>query len=248
LLVLTRQLRHSIDFEQITITVMALNINTCYMCDSLATSREHAPPKGFFPSTRRQNLITVTSCDIHNSKKSKDDEYLRLIISSSYDVNELGRMNIFEKAIRAFIYNPHLVKEFFFRGQIYAAFVNGERSMAFTYDHPRFVNAMQHMAKAIFFNHFGTKWDEQLFVVVASGRYSPNQPNYEKQNVRVSVLKSAEFGTPRYGENPDIFFYQFLIDGNPQLGNLKMVFYEGFVVIATPLTAVRSSRNTSGTQ
>jgi hypothetical protein len=53
------------------------------MCDSLATSSEHVPPKCFFPEKKdlprevdlRKNLFKVPSCDAHNSQKSHDDEY-----------------------------------------------------------------------------------------------------------------------------------------------------------------------------
>lgn len=62
------------------------NIATCYMCAATATSREHAPPRCLFPEFKevavdlRKNLITVPSCDRHNSEKSKDDEFLRSVI------------------------------------------------------------------------------------------------------------------------------------------------------------------------
>jgi hypothetical protein len=69
-------------------------VSTCYMCDSLETSREHAPPRCFFPESKaigrnlRVNLITVPSCDIHNSEKSKDDEFLRSVILMSGTGND----------------------------------------------------------------------------------------------------------------------------------------------------------------
>jgi hypothetical protein len=56
---------------------------TCYMCELPEMSREHARPLCFFPEAQefgrdvRNNLITVPSCDAHNSAKSKDDEFLR---------------------------------------------------------------------------------------------------------------------------------------------------------------------------
>jgi len=55
---------------------------TCYMCDQSSTSREHVPPRCLFPESKdvrgdfRQNLLTVPSCDEHNSGKSADDEFL----------------------------------------------------------------------------------------------------------------------------------------------------------------------------
>ena len=56
------------------------------MCDAPSTSREHAPPISLFPEADvfgrdvRRNLITVPSCDAHNSMKSKDDEVFRAVI------------------------------------------------------------------------------------------------------------------------------------------------------------------------
>ena len=53
------------------------------MCSQIATSKEHVPPVCLFPEEKdiktsifRNNLITVPSCELHNSKKSKDDEFL----------------------------------------------------------------------------------------------------------------------------------------------------------------------------
>jgi hypothetical protein len=61
---------------------MTKETNICYFCDCPASSREHAPPKCFFPKGNRENLVTVPSCDKHNSEKSHNDEYMRLIILS----------------------------------------------------------------------------------------------------------------------------------------------------------------------
>ncbi|MDC5072991.1 hypothetical protein NRA08_18095, partial [Acinetobacter baumannii] len=68
--------------------------NTCYMCDAEATTVEHVPPKCIFPESKdlssadklldfRKQLITVPSCDDHNGKKSKDDEYLFCMLAIS---------------------------------------------------------------------------------------------------------------------------------------------------------------------
>src|SRR5262249_38328640 len=59
-------------------------MNTCFMCDKPATTKDHIPPLCFFPEQKdipkganyRKNLITVPACDEHNSKTSMDDEYL----------------------------------------------------------------------------------------------------------------------------------------------------------------------------
>src|SRR6185369_1818743 len=66
-----------------------VSLETCYMCDKATVSREHAPPLGFFPEDRRVNLITVPSCKTHNNDNSDDVRYVRDIITSSIDVNEV---------------------------------------------------------------------------------------------------------------------------------------------------------------
>ena len=49
---------------------------TCYRCGAPGTSREHFPPKAFFPRAAGLQLRTVRSCETHNTAKSGDDQYL----------------------------------------------------------------------------------------------------------------------------------------------------------------------------
>jgi len=50
----------------------------CYYCGAPATSKEHVPPRGFFP--KGSDLITVPSCEIHNNDKSHIDETMRVFL------------------------------------------------------------------------------------------------------------------------------------------------------------------------
>jgi hypothetical protein len=52
--------------------------NPCYFQDCLAngTTKEHIPPRSFFPTDQRHQLMTVKSCERHNNKKSSDDIYV----------------------------------------------------------------------------------------------------------------------------------------------------------------------------
>src|SRR5690348_12624374 len=49
----------------------------CYFqgCTPDTTTREHVPLKSFFPKDQRTKLITVPSCEAHNTSKSADDHY-----------------------------------------------------------------------------------------------------------------------------------------------------------------------------
>lgn len=78
------------------------------MCQDLATSREHVPPRCLFPESKdvatgkdyRQKLLTVPSCDQHNSHKSNDDQFLLLILLLHFKNNEVGRNHFAGKLIR----------------------------------------------------------------------------------------------------------------------------------------------------
>lgn len=60
----------------------------CYFCGGEVTGVEHIPPRSFFPKGKRNELITVGSCDIHNQEKSKEDEYVRAILLGSIKLDE----------------------------------------------------------------------------------------------------------------------------------------------------------------
>ena len=68
---------------------------SCYMCDQPSTSAEHVPPKCLFPEKKdlpegvdlRKQLITVPACYVHNTRKSKNDEYLLFCLVMSVDLH-----------------------------------------------------------------------------------------------------------------------------------------------------------------
>src|SRR5713101_10021908 len=51
---------------------------SCYYqgCAQGGTTKEHIPPKSFFPRDQRNQLLTVPSCGLHNNAKSSDDTYV----------------------------------------------------------------------------------------------------------------------------------------------------------------------------
>lgn len=77
------------------------------MCDNIATSSEHVPPKCLFPEQKdlsvdidlRKNLLKVPSCDAHNSQKSNDDEFFLYVLCTSFQINEIG-LNQYQTKIR----------------------------------------------------------------------------------------------------------------------------------------------------
>jgi hypothetical protein len=85
-----------------------MELPTCYMCSSLAISKEHVPPKTIFPEIKdsgdvnyRDKLITVPSCDVHNNAKSSDDEFLLVSLAGIIGNNSVGYRHKFTKVDRA---------------------------------------------------------------------------------------------------------------------------------------------------
>lgn len=76
------------------------NTRKCYYqgCKEAPTTREHLPPKAFFPAQQREQLITVPSCKAHNNDKSGDDIYAlaQICVSAS---PHLGANEVFKKSV-----------------------------------------------------------------------------------------------------------------------------------------------------
>ena len=224
---------------------------TCYMCERKSTSREHVPPQCFFLGSKdslsgkdfRINLITVPSCDVHNNKKSGDDLYLLHIIAMSYQNNPEG-LHLSKKRIRkAAQSRPHLLKPFFVAFE--KAFAKNHVPLVFEIEMKRFEAGMTCMANAIYFHHFKTKWQESIEIKSPSLRYLSETPNYVDRNTALADAEKYDAGAQKYGKNQDIFFYQFIDGSHPNHKLVRMVFYQGFVVLAIPLTRIAFIRQNS---
>ena len=112
--------------------------DSCYICSAEATSREHVPPKCLFPEYKdvpdrdfRRNLISVPSCDTHNSSKSQDDEYLLFILISHYENNAVAKEQFSTKIVRALKERPS--RRQFYQTKQLKVLLNGERTLAFQF-------------------------------------------------------------------------------------------------------------------
>lgn len=152
---------------------------TCYMCDSVETSREHVPPVCFFPTAKeigrdlRRNLITVPSCDRHNSLKSKDDEYLRAVIVITAENNKVGQHQFFGKLLPAVARRPHAYKSFFAdKGTVAKG-----KGRALQIDRKRFISCIDHLARAIFSapSSVNGSYLYQSFLPTSSAEFTPTR-------------------------------------------------------------------------
>ena len=185
------------------------------MCDRPATSKQHVPPRCFFPDQKdfpgvdyRKNLITVPSCNLHNLSISDDDFYILFIISSHIKNTDIAKRHFSTKIIRALGYRPEMKS---FISKYLPVTVKGEDTIAYTINRKRFDNSFCLMARALYFHHFNEKWHQDIIVHTASlvNIGAPNLMEFHDQMIEMEDLAAqALHDCELLGENSDIFTYK----------------------------------------
>jgi len=192
---------------------------TCYMCSKKATSREHAPPRCIFPARKdtpdgadyRKNLITVPSCDEHNSEKSHDDEYLLFALAGSYTSSDIGLTQFTTKVKRAFENQPSKAGNFIRRSAPVrlrkveqAEWEDGLQVVA---EGDRIDSVLSNCARALYYHETRRKFLGPAHVLTHFTLYHDEtlQANITK-GFEVTELHFAS-EAPR-GDNPKVFWYK----------------------------------------
>lgn len=213
---------------------------TCYMCSAEAISKEHVPPRCLFPKdselakgmTMRRNLIKVPSCHIHNSSKSKDDEYLMFVMSCAFQGNEFKSRLFKNRVLRAFQKKPH-VMETVFKNPRKILFREGgegepEESISFEADLDRVDSIFHHMACGIYYHHFREKWLGEAKNIINFLSYL-DTPKVNELNHKHSELNrfSREIfhKLESYGDNREVFSYR-IVRGDSGDAVVFLEFYE----------------------
>lgn len=211
------------------------NLLTCYMCDQPATSDEHAPPKCLFPEQKdlpqgtdyRKNLIKVPSCDVHNTAKSKDDEYLLYILPASVGSNNVGLNQFLSKVQRAITRNSNLAKkltEIHVPVSIQNTTTNNwSNSVALKIDISRIQDSLEKTARAIYFYHTNKKHFGKVSVV---GNFTLDLDDISLNTQAQELLAMAEpilCNQTIHGENPEVFTFKIVSIENVTL--IELTFY-----------------------
>lgn len=229
-------------------------IAKCYMCDAEATSMEHVPPRAFFPEAKdlppgvdlRKDLISVPSCDAHNTKKSKDDEYLAYIIVMHYGNNLVAARQMLTKVLRALEKRPSL--RGFFETQR-NVILNGAPTIAFKIDNLRYDRELEQIARALYFKTYDEQWLTPMGIYTSSLFELDNSKGVErnKQHQFMHSLAATHLSDrPRLGKNQDVFWYQPWRDLGKGITLLNMCFYGGVSVIAMSSPMVKLSSRKGG--
>jgi hypothetical protein len=201
---------------------------TCYACELLATTKEHAPPRSFFPAGHRHNLITVPSCALHNNDNSMDVEYARGVVTSMFGTNLIAEQHFNDKVLRSFDRSPGLLSTTFadFRGMK----LQGKTTGVFEVNIKRMERVMSACVSALHFNDTGQKqtaWEIFFANLAFSERASPEEQSAWSEFL--SMIGKMSF-SKQPTNSPDVFQYAI----GDFLGSriYQMRFYKAFVVIA----------------
>lgn len=213
----------------------------CYMCEREGTTTEHVPPKCIFPEQKdlpegmdlRKQLITVPACDLHNTKKSKDDEYILYALVMNLPANEFGKNQFLKKLMRAIERNPKLINQFLKNHKRVTTHDTKkdkwQKTIAVEMDIQRFKSAISMISRALYFHHYGEKWLGKVSVyaefLISLDPYSAIGTNATIENMAKAV--DIFFKDESYlGENPDIFKYQ-IVDGNDRCEKIFRLYFYG---------------------
>lgn len=195
--------------------------NICYFCgiplDKTTITREHVPPKCFFPKGQKVDLITVPSCKEHNGGKSGDDEYLWQMISINILANEEGQTIATDKGLRSIFRNNQLTTKLADNARIiYIKEPNKEHlepAFAFKIDFDRINKNIIGIFKAIYFYEFNKVFFGHISMIDSISVYIDGDDCIQKNEIlekNRANLKEIFFDVSKFGKNQNIFYYQIL--------------------------------------
>ncbi|MGK7392604.1 MAG: hypothetical protein ACNS60_19780 [Candidatus Cyclobacteriaceae bacterium M2_1C_046] len=210
--------------------------NSCYMCSKPATSREHVPPQCLFPENKdlpkynfRKNLITVPSCDEHNLKKSRDDEFLMVSLASIVGNNILGYFHTKTKIDRALKRKSRefLGKVILRKSKEKLIQLKSGKKIPVLYGEPdvsRLLKCFQHISYGLYYHQYQIPFKGEIRQLLGFIIYKEEDSNtfikFLKRRFELEDLKLE----PK-GDNPEVFLYQFCKPDKDGLVSLKLTFY-----------------------
>ena len=188
------------------------------MCNKEKVSVEHAPPRSFFPSGMRNNLITVDSCQEHNEDTSLDDEYIKNLITMLIGGNPTAYKQFSEKTLKSFKRSPALLQS------------TTEKQYPVNFNRVDLV--MRKIAYALFYHKYNQRWLRKLITATTHLKTS----DFENDDFGQLIEGVQQQHTPTYeGDHPDVFQFAFIqIDDDINNQFLRMKFYDGFEIWMIP--------------
>lgn len=214
-------------------------MNTCYMCPRPGVSKEHVPPRCIFPEVKdvrgnfRQDLITVPSCDLHNSQKSDDDEFLLVSLAGLIGNNSIGYKQKITKVNRALKRSAfRLLHESLKKKRIELLECGPNKFVDViwgTPDYERLSTCFDRIARGLHLHHFGTKFSGKTRTLLGYTSNIEANPREFQRFIREKAACELK-NKPRLGANPEVFNFQFTDPDHFGLFLVHLQFYGGMDV------------------
>lgn len=189
------------------------------MCECLATSQEHAPPKCIFPEQKdtggidyRKGLIKVPSCEVHNSAKSSDDEYLMYVLPTSIASNSVGINQFLTKIKRGISRNPSLAANLVTNAQKVTVHDTKKdvwfEATAIQINMERVRRVIEMNARAIYYHERKMKFTNPIKVLT---NFSLKFNDPKANDLQEKIFDMSEFllkNAEAKGANSDVFAYK----------------------------------------
>jgi hypothetical protein len=203
------------------------DISKCYACDQKSVSREHVPPHCFFPKGFRKDLLTVPSCKRHNQDNSINVEYVRDIITTCFQVNNIGFTQFENKTFKSVTRNNSLIHKLLNNSM--PALISGKETRAIEIDLNIFDIVFNLIGKALYYYDFKKRLVPK-FKTYPVSFFFDQQANNEERNEYTKIIYSLN--SLAYEEmkndNPKVFKYYRYKDKDSII--YRTDFYEGFIV------------------
>jgi hypothetical protein len=226
----------------------------CYCCQQKATTKDHIPPKCFFPKRKylpsgnpdyRKDLITIPSCSKHNNFRSKDDEYTAAVIVMNSE-SKLASSIFQTKWVQTLLRREAVLGKRIFSTAETVKVISPKNhilipyeTLAIEYEISRIERVIESIARGLYYyeSKYQKKWLKSCII---------KSPNFFKKD----FLKSDDFdelskinrafidgekyrklGLSKKGSHQDVFFYQVI---KTEYGDtlIRMVFYGDFIFFA----------------
>jgi len=219
-------------------------MHRCYMCETLATTREHVPPLNLFPERKdvegenyRTNLITIPSCELHNLAKSQDDEFLMVSLAGIIGNNSIGYRHKFGEVDRAIrrSSNRLLDKVFIKKKELHVIELKNNKFIEVIWGTPdieRLNKCFDYIVRGLYFHHFKNAFVGNIKPMLGFIHHDENNPKNFQQFIKDKVDLEL-LGKERFGNNPEIFYYQITDTDQFGLRLFRLCFYGGINVYAS---------------
>lgn len=160
----------------------------CVYCGEVAETKDHVPPKCFFPKPYPENLLTVPACERCNQNLSKDEDYARIVLSSArVDGEELPLAEVIweQKVSRSLRRNTKIAFDIY--NSMRAIDAN---NLAFRIDRNRLDKIIVKIVKGLYFAHFQKRIDDSYTVSVHLFPGQQSFPHFYPHELIESILSS----------------------------------------------------------